>query len=74
MNDNSYVIDGIEISENLVNFYDLCLYNSVDKQSFCYYYHHNTFLYYDRNLGLDHGTSSMHLLEDFEVYHIIRKF
>ena len=55
-----------------INFGDLDVCNSINNEPYCYY-EHNRFAYYENNLKLRNSNKIVHLLEECEVYKIVKK-
>src|SRR6266540_6199239 len=67
-----HIVDGIKFHEAIIDFYDLRVYNdSVDNNPYCYYSFYN--VPYERHLNFRNHYNKVHLLEEFEVYKIVKK-
>ena len=69
-------VDGINFHEILMDFYDLDIRNSTNNELYCYYYYHYNAIYgdiYENNLNLTKKDKRVHLLEEYEVYQLVKK-
>ena len=55
-----------------MSFNNLELRIRVNNEPYCYY-EHNRFAYYENNLKLRNSNKIVHLLEECEVYKIVKK-
>src|SRR5947209_16735803 len=65
------ILDDIKFHEILIDFNDLALHISVNNEPYCYYRHRKD--YYENNLNFRNNNKIVHLLEECEVYKIVRK-
>ena len=61
--------DGIKFHEKTINFDDLRMYNGINNYPYCHYYS----LSYENNLNLKNKNRNSHLIEDYEMYRIVKK-
>ena len=65
--------DGISFHEILMSFCDLNIRNSTNNEPYCYYCH-NCYVYiYENDLDLINKVKHVHLLEEYEVYKLVKK-
>ena len=66
--------DGISFHEILMSFCDLNIRNSTNNELYCYYYHNAIYGgVYKNNLNLTKKDKYVHLLEEYEVYQLVKK-
>ena len=64
-------MDGVRFHEGLMNFNDLGIINSVNNEPYCYYGYYG--YYYKNDLNLTNKGKRSHLLEEYEVYKLVKK-
>ena len=70
-NINVFTYDYIRFHEITISFNDLALHISVNNEPYCYYEHYSS--YYENNLNLRNYYKEVHLLEECEIYKIVKK-
>ena len=63
--------DCTKFHEIIMSFSILALDISIDNEPYCYYEHYSS--YYENNLNLRNYYKKVHLLEECEVYKIVKK-
>jgi len=66
----NFTSDNIKLHELFVNFCDFALCNSINNEPYCFYSFYN---HYKNNLNLINNNKKVHLLEECEVYKLIKK-
>ena len=66
---DEFTLNGIMFHEILVDFRDLDIRNSVNNEPYCFYQYYS----YENKLNLTNKDKHVHLLEEYEVYKLVKK-